>query len=225
MKKTEKYLTMALALIGAIAGLGGAYTAYDASKFKQPFDEHDQISKSYMAQISSAERRNDRKEVIRVRLLYEMYEEKWRAATRIAQIVSPLESLASVQLSTDQRLNLKELLRKVSEGPNQPTVSSKTLGAAYLAIHDFDSAATQLTLATSRRVDSNTLALKAAAFSGLAVGTSNPDAKSAYERTAAESYVAALKAAPRSGDVSGFAAGNPDLKRLLYDKGIALSND
>ena len=63
MNKLEKTITMTLAIVGGIAGPWGAYTAYDSSKFKQPFDEHSEIAKSFAAQIDSAEKRNDLEEV------------------------------------------------------------------------------------------------------------------------------------------------------------------
>src|SRR5882672_487199 len=119
MNNLEKKITWALAVVGAVSGLWGAYTAYDASKFKQPFDEHDQVTKSYQAQIVSAEKRKDAPEVARVRLRFEEYEEKWRAARQIVQIVAPIESLAAVQITAEQDKTLKELLPKSSKGPWQ----------------------------------------------------------------------------------------------------------
>src|SRR5450759_2816877 len=98
MNALEKYTTMFAAIIAAVAGIWGAYTNYDASKFKQPFDEHGQAVKSFQSQIASAEARKDNKEVIRVRLFYERFEEGWRDARKITGIVSPLVSLASPNL-------------------------------------------------------------------------------------------------------------------------------
>ena len=90
LKVVSKVVIVAFPLLGGLAGLWGAYTGYDASKFKQPFDEHDQLAKSYVAEITSAEKRNDINEVTRVRLLYEAFEEKSRAAKQIVQIVAPI---------------------------------------------------------------------------------------------------------------------------------------
>ena len=55
MNKVEKIVTMVVAIGGGLAGLWGAYTAYDSSKFKQPFDEREQIVKSFKSQIESAD--------------------------------------------------------------------------------------------------------------------------------------------------------------------------
>jgi hypothetical protein len=222
MNKIEKYLTIAFAIVGGVAGPWGAYTAHDASKFKQPFDEHDEIAKSYTAQIFSAERRADTKEVTRIRLLYEVYEERWRAVRQIAQIVAPIENLDPVQLSAQQSEGLKILLARVSADPSHPTLPAKTLGAAYLAIKDFDNAAAQFNVATSKTNDSKILALKAAAFSGLAFRTTNPSMKLMYETTAVESYVAAQKVTPKSLGLTAFAVANPNLKAVLDNKGIEI---
>ena len=215
---------MLAAVIGCVGGLLGAYTAYDASKFKQPFDEHDQLAKSYVAQIISAEKRNDINEVTRVRLLYEAFEEKWRAARQIVRIVAPIESLAAVQLSAKQSTTLRELMVKAAEGPNPAALSSKTLGAAYLALNDFEAAATQLTVTTSKKNDPDAFALKAAAYSGLASHTTDPNMKQKYEAAAAVSFSAALKASPKSTELTGFAEANPSLKAILEEKGIELTN-
>jgi uncharacterized protein HemY len=224
MNKAEKVVTMLAAFIGCVAGLWGAYTAYDASKFKQPFDEHDQLSKSYVAQITSAEKRNDINEVTRVRLLYEAFEEKWRAARQIVQIVAPIENLAAVQLSAKQSTTLRELMVKATEGPTPAVMSSTTLGAAYLALNDFEDAATQLSVATSKKKDPNAFALKAAAYSGLASSTTDPNVKQKYEAAAVASFSAALKASPKSTELTDFALANPSLKAILEEKGIKLTN-
>lgn len=215
---------MAIAIIGGIAGPWGAYTAYDALKFKQPFDEHDQTAKSYIAQIASAENRKDASEVIRVRLLYEGFEEKWRAARQIAQLVAPIESLAVTKLTAEQSENLKGLFAKASEGSSQPSLPPKTLGAAYFAIKDYEGAVAQLNAVSGKNGDPRTLALKAAAYSELASTVADKSAKANYETAAVESYSAALKAAKGSSELSGFAVANPSLKSVLDNRGIELTN-
>ena len=224
MNKAEKFVTMLAAFIGCVAGLWGAYTGYDASKFKQPFDEHDQLAKSYVAEITSAEKRNDINEVTRVRLLYEAFEEKSRAAKQIVQIVAPIESLAAVQLSAKQGTTLRELMVKTAEGPTRAVLSSTTLGAAYLALNDYGDAATQLSVATSKKNDPNAFALKATAYSGLASRTTDPNVKQKHEAAAVESFTAALKASPKSTKLTDFALANPGLKVILEAKGIELTN-
>ncbi len=224
MSKLVDILTKVLAIVGGISGPWGAYTAYDALKFKQPFDEHDQVAKSYLAQITSAEKRNDKGEVTRIRLLYETYEEKWRAARRIAQIVAPIESLATVFLTPEESSHLNDLLVRTAEGPTNPWLSPKTLGAAYLATKDFKSAAAQLSVAAQGSKDPNALALKAAAYSELASRATDPRIKSKYEITAAESYTAALKMKSISAELTGFAYANPSLKAALDHQGIKVKD-
>lgn len=224
MTKIEKVVTMALAIVGGIAGPWGAYTAYDASKFRQPFDEHDQLARSYVSQISSAESRKDAPEVRRVRLLYEAFEERWRAARQIVQAVASIESLSVSQLSTEQSQNLKELLAKASEGQNQPSLSSRTLGAAYFAVKDYESAAVQLSAASSKNGDPKALALKAATYSALATNTKDESVKADYEAVAVESYLEALKATKNATQLSGFAVANASLRATLSNNGIKLTN-
>lgn len=225
MNKIEKIVTIIIAIVGCVAGLWGAYTAHDASKFKQPFDEHDEISKSFTSQISSAEKRNDKTEVIRVRLSYEKFEESWRTARQIAKITAPFENLATYQLSPDQSNNLTKLLATTSTEPNALPLSTKTLGAAYLALGNYQKAAEQLSVVSSETEDSNTLALKAAAFSGLASSTIDPTTKSRYEVTAAESFRAAFKeSSGRTNELYAFAEANPNLKTILNEKGIKLTS-
>lgn len=224
MTRIEKNITMALAIIGGVAGPWGAYTAYDASKFKQPFDEHDQVAKSYLAQITSAENRKDATEVTRVRLLYEGFEEKWRAGRQIAQLVAPIESLAVTQLTLAQSQNLKGLVKKASEGSSQPSLPPKTLGAAYFAIKDFEGAVAQFNAAGSKNDDPKILALKAAAYSELAATVSDNAAKTNYETAAVESYSRALKETRGTSELSGFAVANPNLKAVLDSRGIELTN-
>ncbi|MEK6765089.1 MAG: hypothetical protein AABY49_02520 [Planctomycetota bacterium] len=216
MNKIEKAVTMIIAIGGGFAGLWGAYTAHDASKFKQPFDEHDEISKSFISQISSAEKRNDNTDVIRVRLIYEKFEERWRTARQIAKITAPFENLATYKLSSDQRTNLTKLLATILAEPNAPPLSTKTLGAAYLALGDYKRAAEHLSVVSSEIKDINALALKAAAFGGLATSTNDTEAKSRYEVTATESLRAAFKeSSGRTNELYSFAEANPDLKAIF----------
>ncbi|NMG77152.1 hypothetical protein [Aromatoleum diolicum] len=223
MNAVEKYTTMVVAIIGAVAGLWGAYTAYDASKFKQPFDEHGQAAKSFHSQIASAEARRDSKEIIRVRLLYEKFEEGWRDARKIAELVSPLESLASANLNIGDVAAVKALLASAS-AENSLQLSSKTLGAAYFAAGDYENAVRHLKDASARADDPQALALQSAAFGELAKNASTENMKVGYENSAVASFRAAL--ASPSGkpvELSGFAKGNADLKAILTSKGVELT--
>lgn len=213
---------MTVAVVGAVAGIWGAYTAYDASKFKQPFDEHHQAAKSFLSQIASAEARKDRQEIIRVRLLYERFEEGWRGARQIAGLVSPLESLASANLNVDDVAAVKALLAS-SSAENSLQLPSKTLGAAYLAAGDYENAVRYLKDASTRTDDPQALALQSAAFGELAKSASTENMKASYEKSAVASFRAALASpSAKSIELSGFAKSNADLKAILTSHGVEL---
>lgn len=224
MNSLEKYTTMLVAIIGAVAGLWSAYTVYDSSKFKQPFDEHGQAVNSFHSQIASAEARKDTKEIIRVRLLYERFEEEWRDARKIAGLVSPLESLASTNLNVKDVAAVKALMASTS-GENNRQLSSKTLGAAYFATGDYENALRHLKDASARADDPQALALQSAAYGELARNASTANMKVSYENSAVESFRAAL-ASPSANPVelSGFAKANSELKGILASKGVELPN-
>ena len=87
MKSTVNIVILLLAILGAAAGLWGAYTVYNVSQFKQPFAKHEAIKASFAKQIASAEKRGNEKEIERVRKSYEEYEEGWRDSLKIATLV------------------------------------------------------------------------------------------------------------------------------------------
>ncbi len=224
MKKTEKIITMVVAIGGGFAGLWGAYTAYDASKFKQPFDEREQMVKSFTSQISSAEKRKDNKEAVRVSLLYEKYEEKWRAARQVVRLIEPFENLVTYSLSLNESTNLRQLLVTSSDGESNPLIPTKTLGAAYLALGEYQRAVAQLNVASNKNNDPNTYALQAAAYGGLANGTNNQKVKWTYQEAAIDNFALAHKALSGNEEkLYGFVLANPDLKILLEKKGVELT--
>lgn len=217
-----KYGTMVAALIGAVSGLWATYTTFEMSKFKQPFYEHQQLAKSFLAEVTSAEARKDASEANRIRVRYEKFEEKWRASMQIAQIVAPVESLSVSQLSNNQSQHLKELLAAASQGQSQPDLSARTLGAAYFAVKDYKAAVVQLNAATSQHSEPEALALKAAAYSSLAANTSNLSDKKMYSDVAADSFSKALKVTKNVDQLSEFTIANPSLKAVLNEKGVEI---
>jgi tetratricopeptide (TPR) repeat protein len=223
MNTYGKYVPIVIAIIGAIAGIWGAYTAYDASKFKQPFDEHSQIANSYNSQIASAEARKDSTEANRLRLQYEKFEEGWRNGLKIQGLVAPLESLASTELDTKDVAKVKSLLSSASSA-NNLHLSSKTLGTAYFAIGDYENAIRHLKDASARNDDPQALALQSAAFGKLATTASTENKKVSYENSAVTSFRAAQDSpSAKSLELSGFVKGNTALKAILDVKGVAIA--
>jgi hypothetical protein len=218
MNKWEKLATQIVAVIGAGSGIWASYTAYDASKFKQPFDERDHMAASFNAQIASAESRKDRKEVLRVRTLYEQYEEGWRDMRRVAAIVAPIEALAAVKVSDPDAETLRAWL--TANGDQTPArLPPKTLGAAYFAVGDYSSAAEQLQLASSRSDDPEAWALQSAAFGELAATATSGSQRAAYEDSAAASFSAALSArGAKVREINAFAAKTTTLSHFVTKK-------
>lgn len=87
MKSILSIVAILLAILGAAAGLWGAFTAQNAAKYQQPFIKHKALQTSFENQIASAERRGDEKELQRLRKSYEEYEEGWRESLKIATLV------------------------------------------------------------------------------------------------------------------------------------------
>ena len=219
MNKAEKFVTMFVAFVGGLSGVWGAYTAYDASKNKQPLDEHEQIAESFKSQISSADRRNDEKEVRRVSLLYERYEERWRAARHVAKIVEPIENLAAYKLSPEATNDLRVALTTASQGEGEILLPNKTLGAAYFALGDYQQAKNHLNVASVTEKDTATYALQAAVYGRLANGTSDPNTKTAYVEAAIKSLTSAHQmAAGQDEKLYTFVADDPELKTLVSER-------
>lgn len=225
MNKAEKIITMIVAVVGGGAGLWGAYTSHDASKFVQPFDEREQMVKSFSTQIESAEIRKDIPEVNRVRLLLEKYEEGWRSARKIAKLVEPLESLKTAKLSNSESHNIRELLNSWSKSEDRVSISPKTLGAAYYAVGDYRQAIEQLSLVSASNNDPSANALKAVSFAGLASSELDKEVATGYQISALDLFLDAKNEAPnKTQELSEFAATSDGLKKLLEEKDIELKN-
>ena len=87
MKSAIGIAAIVLAIVGAAAGLWGAYTAHETARYQQPFSKHKAIQSSFEKQLASAEKRGDEKEIQRLRKSYEQYEEGWRESLKIATLV------------------------------------------------------------------------------------------------------------------------------------------
>lgn len=224
MNKTEKIVTMIVALVGGAAGIWGAYTAHDSSKFKQPFDEREQIISSFNSQIASADKRKALQEVERVSLLLEQYEEGWRAARQLTKLVAPVESLSRINLDAQQSQSIRALLSTLSNSPAEVNISAKTLGAAYLATGNYADAIEQLNHVPIGGDNSNLDALKAAAYSGLASNTLDVKAQASYEANALEYFTSAQEASSgEDSKLTDFANKDLQLKAILEANGVNLA--
>lgn len=225
MNKAEKIITMIVAMVGGAAGLWGAYTAHDASKFTQPFDEREQIVKSFANQIDRAEKRNDTDEVTRVSLLLEKYEENWRSSRLLSRLVEPIEELATAQLGESENQDITNLIASWQGSPSNVVIPPKTLGAAYFAIGDYPQAIKQLNLVTGHSDAWRTGTIKAAAYAQLASEAENQEAASALKASSVSSFLSAQAATAYDPvRISGFVASSPELKKLLKEEGIELTN-
>lgn len=177
MNRIEKYSTIGLAVIGGMAGLWGAYTAHDASKFQQPLDEHAKIVLSFQNQISSAEKHRGETEIIRVRLEYEEYEESWRNGRRLSALVSPIESLAAHRVTDLERNEISQLLESIG-GANAPLLlDNRTLGAAYFAVGSYELASEHFLVSSAERSDQPSAILRVASLNRLSQEQQDPNLK------------------------------------------------
>lgn len=87
MKSTLSIVILLFAIVGAIAGLWGAYTVFNGAQYQHPFSKHEAIQASFNKQIASAEKRGNEKELERLHKSYEEYEEGWRESLKIATLV------------------------------------------------------------------------------------------------------------------------------------------
>jgi hypothetical protein len=94
-----------------------------------------------------------------------------------------------------------------------------------LALGEFQSATEQLEVASLQENDPATHLLKAAAYGRLASGTSDPNVKITYQEAALNSYSLANKAASgKESQVYTFVTSDPELRTLLEEKGVELTN-
>lgn len=173
MNRIEKYGTMFVAFIGAASGVWAVYNDFSDSEFKRPITLRDAKVKSFKSQISSAKERKDKKEVLRVSLDYEKYEESWRNRQTLSSITKPISNLVNVKASPDEIKQLEELLQNqefyFTVGKTEP----ESIGSAYLATGDFAKASQYYQVAADLDPSNgNVYALRALALQGEAQAAS-----------------------------------------------------
>jgi hypothetical protein len=202
-------------LTGAVSGLWGAYTAHEALQLKQPLDEHTEMVKSYLGQIDSAKSRKDWSTVTRLRIEYENYEEKWRTVKTVASIVKPITELQTATLSPAATRALTDLIAQLSTTPAVADSAPATMGAAYLALDRYDSALHEF---SSAGAAPKNLALKAAAWGGLASATSDVQLKQRYSDAALSTLKESIRTSRGSDEqeaIIQFARNTPGLIEVV----------
>jgi hypothetical protein len=215
MKTWEKLCTVGIAVVGACSGLWGAYTAHEAMKLKQPLDEHTEVVKSYQGQIASAKARKDLPVVVRLQIEYETYEEQWRTLKRVSALVEPITDLRAAKLSPEESFTLGGLLGQLSKASVVTNSDPITMGAAYLALDKYDSAAHAFAQTVA---GPKSLVLKAAAFGGLANSTADVDLRREYMETARHSLNRSIQISRGTKDqpaIIEFAQHTPSLIEFL----------
>ncbi|HEX4025684.1 MAG TPA: hypothetical protein VHX52_13430 [Steroidobacteraceae bacterium] len=215
MKTWEKWTTWASVIATAALGAWSEYTAHEALRLKQPLDKHTEMVRSYQGEIASAQSRKDLHAVTRLRVEYEKYEEQWRTVESVAEIVKPLTDLTASKLSPAATDRLTTLLGQLSAAPAVPNWEPTTMGAAYLALDKYDLAALEFSNATG---GPKTLALKAAAYGGLATTTFDIQLRQQYTDTAVSSLRESISSSRGTGverDVIRFAQETPTLSEYL----------
>ena len=201
-------LTVLAALVGACTGIRALY-------FKEPLDTHTEMAKSFEGEIASAAARRDLQKANRVRQDYEQFEENWRRSQAVAALVEPIKELRVTTLPAAEAEHLNELVSALP--PTATSAAPETMGAAYLALNEYDSAISAFGMAPR---GPKTLLLEATALSGKARDTTDASLKTKYEDAARETLAMGLREAEGTADkrdVYQFAANSPDLK-LLYSE-------
>lgn len=178
MNNLEKYGTMVVALIGAVTGVWAAYNDFSDSEFKKPITLREANVNSFKSQIASAEARGDKKEVLRVSLEYERYEEFWRHQQAISSITEKITNLVSLSVTPEQKRQLKEILTHNEELAAVGSFRPEALGSAYLATKDFSKANHYFEIAASLEpANANIYALRSLALQGAAQSEASAEAR------------------------------------------------
>jgi len=194
MTKTERNVTIFVALIGMFSGLTGAFISWDSAKFKQPLDKHSSDVASYKGQIESVEKRGDKEEAIRLRIEYEKFEENYRQEQSKLAVVNSYINLAPSKLPESQKNLIASWLK---EAQLNPTVSSSfepsDIGNAFFLTGDYAKAASIYSSIVEKE-PSNAYGLmsQARAFLYLAMKSNDPIEVENLDAKALKSAKAAL---------------------------------
>lgn len=158
-------IAIVLSIIATGTGGFGAYTAWQANKFRQPLDKHQQVAMSFKDQISSAEHRGDNSNANIVRIEYEKYEKSWRDSQFLERVTASIRSLDMENITETKRTEISNALNKITNSYAVTTASPEAFGAAYYALGEYKKAAEQLGVALATNPsDNNIRALQAASL-------------------------------------------------------------
>lgn len=118
----------------------GAYTAYDASKAKQPFDKHSAVAQSFQSEINSAQKRGDDEKVSKLRIEYEVYESDWRKSQLLAERLNVGRTIGFTIIPTAERLEIVSLFSNISSINRSAVLSIQEQADISFLSENYDSA-------------------------------------------------------------------------------------
>jgi uncharacterized protein HemY len=167
MNKAEKIMTWIVAVIGAITGSWATYTNFSESEFKKPITLRTAMVNSFKSQIESAKERGDNDEVVRVRKIFENYEEKWRGRYSLSFLTEPIKQLKTINLNPEDKARLIEILNNSDFQYAKAEFDPLTVGSAYLATAAYKKASDYFRVAAEHDpTNANVVVLKSLALLG-----------------------------------------------------------
>lgn len=196
MTKTERNVTIIVALIGMVSGLAGAYISWGSAKFKQPLDKRLSIASSFKGQIESAEKRKDAIEIKRLRAEYEKFEESYRKDQYQLSQINSFVNLPPSEIPKENRLSIMSWLNEMENNPNHASVFSVTdIGNARFIVGDYEKAASVYSSIIEKHPNNAYgLMSQARAYRYLSINATDKNKALAYNTKAVVSAQAALEA-------------------------------
>lgn len=195
MKSTLNIVIVLLAIVGAAAGIWGAYTALNVAQYQQPFAKHEAIQASFRKQIASAEKRGNEKDIERLRKSYEAYEEGWRESLKIATLVdvSYSSDLAEIDEYSKAAISLWTQ-NAIVRTSGWLTHNATLVGKAWFISGEFERAARAFSMAEDQDPNNPlTFVNRARAYGYMAAHAVTGEEKIEFTETAVHSAKSALQ--------------------------------
>ena len=196
MKKIGKIVTLIVSIAGGGSGLWAAYTVSVSENFKQTLNKHDALAKSFADQISSADKRGDDEESLRVRKSYESFEENWRNSQSVVAIINSNINLAPDQVAESNKDTVVSWVTGFGSNPDWVAAYEPIdIGNAWFLAGNYEKAISgyQAALVDSPD-DSASYFGQARAYGYLALNSANPADQSSWYSIAVNNAEAALVA-------------------------------